>query len=486
MAYTHLPIYALCFAVLFTFSRRVWEAFKPLPAGCGTAPKPPSKPWWDIIELSYVFDSLKAAHNGTLHRLEKTTFDQLSDAKGYKVRTCSHRRLGSLVIYTCDSANVNALLASQFSDFVNGGRGKAFAPLLGKYTLIAMDGEAWKHARGVKRPVFQRERMHDLNIIKKHNASMLSTISEARCNGGGVVDLHAMFIERSLKISMELLGLASGDDNGRAFSAAFATSSNMLFKRVALGNLYWLADSVAFRRACQLCHDVVDKHAKPLWLQSRKPSVQSETKHDPTAEQTLMDELIATSKDYAELRSNTYDELRSDILGILLASYETTACLTSWVFCFLARNPVSYARLREQILDHFGTSEEPRQDLTFQSLKSCTYLQYCMKEALRLEPPVPRSIKYAARDVTLPSGGGPDGNLPLFVPKVCHRNVLPFSSYVVTDYTGDDDLVPCPRDAPRCGVLGRRCQRVAARALGDCKAWSSIHALQRRSQVSSL
>jgi len=46
-----------------------------------------------------------------------------------------------------------------------------------------------------------------------------------------------------------------------------------------------------------------------------------------------------------------------------------------------------------------------------------------MKEALRLEPPVPRAVTTTVTDTTLPSGGGADWRGPIFVAKVCISSI---------------------------------------------------------------
>lgn len=109
-------------------------------------------------------------------------------------------------------------------------------------------------------------------------------------------------------------------------------------------------------------------------------------------------------------------ELRSQMLNILLAGRDTTASLIGWVFYSLARDPVRYAKLRNIVLEEFGTYSQPR-DITFARLKSCQYLQYVNNEALRLYPVVPVNSRTANKDTTLPRGGGPDGQSPIFIPK---------------------------------------------------------------------
>jgi cytochrome P450 len=109
-------------------------------------------------------------------------------------------------------------------------------------------------------------------------------------------------------------------------------------------------------------------------------------------------------------------ELRSQLLNILLAGRDTTASLLSWTTLLLARNPEVFAKLRETIISTFGTYSNP-QNVTFAALKSCQYLQYVMNEVLRLYPVVPFNRRSATRNTTIPRGGGPDGQDPVYVRK---------------------------------------------------------------------
>ena len=133
------------------------------------------------------------------------------------------------------------------------------------------------------------------------------------------------------------------------------------------------------------------------------------------------------------------------MLGLLAAGRDTTASLTAWVFYCLVRSPRVYTKLRETVLAEFGPySTKVGQTITFEKLKGCTYLQHVLNETLRLHSVVPFNSRCAARDTTLPVGGGPDGSMPVFVPKGTEVN---FSTHVLhrrKDLWGEDadDFVP--------------------------------------------
>jgi cytochrome P450 len=124
------------------------------------------------------------------------------------------------------------------------------------------------------------------------------------------------------------------------------------------------------------------------------------------------------------------EELRDQILSVLLAGRDTTASLLSNMFWELARHPEVYAKLREEA--SFLGGREP----TYEELKNMKYLKFCINEclspsldflqmlmsrkALRLRPVVPANTREAVRDTILPLGGGKDGQSPMFVKKGTH------------------------------------------------------------------
>ena len=98
-----------------------------------------------------------------------------------------------------------------------------------------------------------------------------------------------------------------------------------------------------------------------------------------------------------------------------MAGRDTAASLLSWTFWRLARHPFIYANLRKVIQEDFGTYEAPV--ITFESLKGCQYLQHVINETNRLHAILPFNLRRAARDTSLPCGGGPDGKSPLYIEK---------------------------------------------------------------------
>lgn len=79
------------------------------------------------------------------------------------------------------------------------------------------------------------------------------------------------------------------------------------------------------------------------------------------------------------------------------------------IFFHLARHPAVWHKLRQQVL--------ALPEITTDNLKGLGYLQHIINETLRVNPPVSNMTRIAIRDTTLPFGGGPNKDAPVYVPK---------------------------------------------------------------------
>ena len=110
--------------------------------------------------------------------------------------------------------------------------------------------------------------------------------------------------------------------------------------------------------------------------------------------------------------------MRDQLLNIMIAGRDTTAGLMSFIFFELAKRPDVWAKLKAEIYERFGYGDNVRFDeITFETLKKCTYFKNVVNETLRLYPSVPVNYRQANINTTLPRGGGPDGDKPVLIEK---------------------------------------------------------------------
>ena len=208
------------------------------------------------------------------------------------------------------------------------------------------------------------------------------------------------------------------------FALSIDAGATWVARRTAFGKWYWLFQSRAFNRNYKEVHKYIDWFVQ-LELSRRMKSQAEQT--EPAGRGFVLLEELSKSIQHPLV-------LRGETLNVIPADRNTTAALLSWVFYFLSREPSTYDKLREAIFNEVGSSKV----VDGTKLLSCQYLQYCLKESLRLCPAVPAIIRKATRNVVLPRGGGKHGNSPILVPEKSLVVLCIYAMHHRMDIWGED------------------------------------------------
>ena len=232
--------------------------------------------------------------------------------------------------------------------------------------------------------------------------------------------------------------LRQGSLNWPEFGRYFDGATKTLGVRIRMFDRYWLYSPPSFFRQCREVHRFVDYYVhKVLAAQAAQPSQQDVAKGSTQKQKYIF---------LVELAKETQDpiELRSQLLNVLMAGRDTTVGTMSWIFHSLARYPRVFLKLREAVVEDFGTAKNPRKPITFENMKACTYLQYVISETLRLYPNVAMNSRRATRDTTLPKGGGCTGESPIYVRRGQEVNYYAIAMHRREDIWGKDadEFVP--------------------------------------------
>ena len=97
---------------------------------------------------------------------------------------------------------------------------------------------------------------------------------------------------------------------------------------------------------------------------------------------------------------NTFFYPHTEFATFILAGHETSSTGIAWCLHCLSNNLEAQGRLRGEIL-HLGTDSPDAEQI--QSLK---YLDYVVREGLRLYPPIPSTSRVAMKDDIIPLSNG--------------------------------------------------------------------------------
>ncbi|KAL8685743.1 MAG: hypothetical protein Q9218_007567, partial [Villophora microphyllina] len=370
--------------------------------------------------------------------------------------------LGALGYNTLDPENVEAMLSSRFDDFCVGNRRGAMFPFIGE-GIFTQDGPAWKHSRDLLRRPFLKTHYQDLKGFYEPTNNLLSVLSSSF----GVVDLQPLFFQYTLATTTSLIfgqPVESSEHNGKdSFGTLFDHASWITTLRSRLADFYWTYNPSHYKDACNSIKEFADGFVRRALSTDVK---------DATGESSSRYAFIEDL--YAELKDPIL--VRDQLINVLLAGRDTTACLLSWTFhrprislqstaskFLLLRNSVrmpvnwhaevgwvvtlfrallfnrwtglptdtslplltgfnSFLLVRHpRVLSHLQSEINavigPKTSITKEHIQKMTYLRHVLSETLRLYPPLPLNARFANKTTWLPRGGGSDGKSPILIPK---------------------------------------------------------------------
>lgn len=408
------------------------QAAKARSAGC--QPAPLFRPW-DVFGIQ----NFKIEINGMkTNRLSNAFLFRKKEMSAKVGRDCKTFRIkyppGETWFYTFDPRNLQALLATQFRDFqqpaakvgalkalLGPGIVSSLIPVVAELTTkqFTSNGPTWEHSRALLKPQFMREQLADLDMFEMHVKSLIDAMLTPgeHDHWTPVLNVQPLLERFTMDIATEFLfgesvhSQTGGTTNAGAlfsqkemiqFVEAFFAAEKTTAKSMFYTDLYWLAHDRKFKAQVKVVHQFVDTYVRRR-LRDDGLDVSSRS-----GRYVVLDAIVADFEDP--------QEVRSQLLNILLAGSDTISGTLGFLLASLAQYPRVFEKLRSIVIADFGSFDHPKA-ITLNSLKSCAYLQWCLNEVLRVYAIVPVNYREAVRDTTLPVGGGADGTSPVFVPK---------------------------------------------------------------------
>ncbi|EPQ05289.1 Cytochrome P450 4A11 [Myotis brandtii] len=291
------------------------------------------------------------------------------------------------------------------SDPKNHGSYRFLAPWIG-YGLLLLNGQTWFQHRRMLTPAFHYD------ILKPYVGLMADSVRVMLDKWEELIsqDSHLeisehislMTLDTIMKCAFSQKGSVQTDSKSQSYIQAIRDVKTLFISRVRNffyqnDIIYWLTpDGRWNQRACQLAHQHTDRVIK-----LRKAHLQEEEELEKVRRKRNLDFLDILLFARMKNESNLSDkDLRAEVDTFMFEGHDTTASGISWILYALATHPEHQQRCRKEIQSLLGDGAS----ITWDHLDQMPYTTMCIKEALRLYPPVPAVGRELSKPITFPDG----------------------------------------------------------------------------------
>ncbi|KAG8704257.1 hypothetical protein FRC08_002337 [Ceratobasidium sp. 394] len=305
---------------------------------------------------------------------------------------------GDDYIFTTEPAHIKSILSTDFGSYQKDQRNRdKLSSVLGS-GIFNSDGEMWKFHRTMSRPYFSRERVTHFDNFARHADVAISKIPD-EATAINFQDLVSRFTMDSateflfgvdVKSLDEPLAAAETTNTSASFAKAFMRVQEKVLRRFMLANAWPYFEMFWDRTGEEM--RVIDGYVEPILRTKLEKKGRGELSGEGEGE-TLLDYLV----------QHTDDEkvIKDELINVLVAGRDTTACTLTFLCYTLADNPAVFAKLRAEILNTVGSSAY----LTSDNIREMKYMRAVINEVLRLFPPVPLNSRESVKATVLQSEG---------------------------------------------------------------------------------
>ncbi|SFC45294.1 Cytochrome P450 [Halobiforma haloterrestris] len=255
-------------------------------------------------------------------------------------------------------------------------KGERFQHILGPITgngILNSEGAVWRRNRHQIQPAFRPDRIREYATMMTDFA--METLED--WEDGQTRLVHEDMMEVTLRIVARALFGADVDEHvdtvGAALGEFMAASENLAHLVLPAGI------PTPARRRIERAREDLDEVVYDLI---------EERKRNPTERDVISKLLEGDEGGDGPGTGMSVDQIRDEVVTLLLAGHETTALSLTLTFYLLAKNP----RVERELVDELETvldGDPP----TMADLPELSYTEKVVKESMRLYPPVPGIVR---------------------------------------------------------------------------------------------
>ncbi len=279
--------------------------------------------------------------------------------------------------------------------------------------LLTSDGDFWLRQRRMIQPIFQRKRIDEFGtMMVQTTQDMLEQRWTSLHQEQTTFDIAEEMMRLTLSIVGKALFTTDLGDLAETVSQSFIEVS----RRLGSYNLWVYLPSwfpSAGNRRYQNALNALDSTVHRLIKQRRQEI--STLPSDEVPEDLLT--FLIRAEDEESNETMTNQQVRDEVITLMLAGHETTANALSWTWYLLSQHPDVAEKLHHE-LDSVMGDRPP----TVADLSSLPYNRQVIEESMRLFPPAWATTRNTCEEDEFNGFRIPKGSIALVCPYTTHRH----------------------------------------------------------------
>ena len=308
-----------------------------------------------------------------------------------------------------DPDAIDHILTRRHQNYTKATRGYAMLRKFLGDGLLTSNGETWRTHRRLVQPAFRRDRVRGFAGLISSSAGELVESWREKARAGEATDVQDDLMQVTLRIigmTMLSVDLREGASQlGRDVTTCLRRTNEYL-TALPGAHLAPTRKNRAFKRAKRS----LDRGVMQIIDERRRRMSRGE--EIPTDVLSL----LLSARDPESGRMLSDENLRDEVLAILLAGHETTANTLSWTLQLLAQHPFVRERLQAE-LDAAGDDA-----LGAEALERLPYCRQVLLESMRLRPAIWLFGRKSVEDDCLLGYHVPAGTSHFVSPWLVHRH----------------------------------------------------------------
>ncbi|XP_016362228.1 cytochrome P450 4T8 [Sinocyclocheilus anshuiensis] len=282
---------------------------------------------------------------------------------------------------------------------------KFFIPWLGDGLLVST-GQKWFRHRRLLTPGFHYDVLKPYVKLVSDSTKVMLGKWEVYAKSGESFELfqHAslMTLDSIMKCAFSFNSNCQTDSGTNPYIQAVYDLCHMVNVRFRVFPYHSKAifhlspHGYKFRKAARIAHnhtaEVIRKRKEVLKIEKEQGIVKNKRYLD------FLDILLSARDEHQQGLSD--EDIRAEVDTFMFEGHDTTASGISWIFYNLACNPEHQEKCREEILQVL----DGKDTVDWEDLNKIPYTTMCIKESLRLCPPVPGISRKLTKPLTFFDG----------------------------------------------------------------------------------